>query len=50
MKNDFEYNGFIAYYLPHPCLYGNYEVYKDNDFIGRAKNKKQVKQLCNETK
>jgi hypothetical protein len=48
VKDDFEYLGFFIYYLPHPSLYGNWEIFKDNEFIKRVGNKKEAKKLCKE--
>lgn len=34
---------FDIYYLPHPKLYGNWEIVKGEEFVGRAATKKEVK-------
>jgi hypothetical protein len=48
MNEDFEYLGFFIYYLPHPSLYGKWEIYKNNEFFARAESKKEAKKLCKE--
>jgi len=48
VKDDFKYLGFDVYYLPHPCLYGKWEIFKNEEFIARANTKKEVKILCKE--
>jgi hypothetical protein len=48
VKDDFEYLGFYVYYLPHPALYGNWEIFKDDEFIARVCSKKEAKKICKE--
>ena len=40
---DFEYKGHICLFLPHPKLYGNYEIYQiegeKEHILSRAKDK-----------
>ena len=48
MKDDFEYLGFCIYYLPHPALYGKWEIFKADEFIARVNTKKEAKKICKE--
>lgn len=41
--DDYTIGEFDVYYLPHPALYGNWEIFKGEEFIGRAVTKKEVK-------
>lgn len=50
MKEDFNFNGFDVYYCPHPELYGKWEIFKGEEFTGRAKNKKEAKEKILELK
>jgi len=40
---DFTYKGATAYYLPHPKLFGRWEVYIKEILIGRFHTKKECK-------
>jgi hypothetical protein len=46
MKDDFKYLGFDVYYLPHPSLCGNWEIFKDQQYITRVDNKKEALKIC----
>jgi len=39
---DFEYKGFYCRYDKHPKLYGHWEIYHGETFVGRAASKKEV--------
>lgn len=42
-KEDHTIGEFDIYYLPHPKLYGNWEIVKGEKFVGRARTKKEAK-------
>lgn len=46
--DDFEYKNVGCYYRPHPKLYGNYEVYLEDDtFLGRFNNRAECRIAIN---
>ena len=47
MDKDFNYKGFDVYYLPHPKLYGNYEIYEGEEFKQRVPTKANAKSFIN---
>jgi len=47
IMNDQTYKGYNIYFAPHPKLFGNYEIFKEENFVSRAKNLKEAKQKIN---
>jgi hypothetical protein len=45
--DDYTIGEFNVYYLPHPALYGDWEIFKGDgsEFVGRAQTKQEVKKL-----
>jgi hypothetical protein len=41
----YQYNGCDVYLTEHPKLQGKYEIYKGCDFVSRAYNLKEAKQI-----
>ena len=47
---DFEHRGYMAYYLPHPKLYGNYEIWHHGileEYITRVPTKQNAIDFIN---
>ena len=47
--NYYTFKGFDIYEAIHPMLYGKYEIYKDEIFIARALNLKDVRKIIKQT-
>jgi hypothetical protein len=46
--NYYKFKEYDIYEAIHPMLYGKYEIYKNEIFISRALNLKNVKKIINE--
>jgi hypothetical protein len=48
MNEDFDYKGYDVFYIPHPKLYGNFEVWFNSEsFIGRTLSVIEAKAMIN---
>lgn len=45
--DDFIYKDCLVCYLPHPKLYGNYEIYDNDKFVCRVTTKAEAKKEIN---
>jgi len=47
LMDDFIYKDCLVCYLPHPKLYGNYEIYDNDKFVCRVTTKAEAKKEIN---